>query len=324
MKISTRAEILEILRMPEEEFRAAVMPQAYEEYLRRDGRLIVTSMLGYSNICRNQCLYCGMRAGNSGLTRYRIEPDDVIGAVRMAHDAGFSRVFLISGEDPKYGFDNLLRIVRELHVLGMFISLAAGELPEGGYDELAQAGVNEYVLKFEMSQREVFNRLNPSTDFDRRMADIAAVQRSGMLLASGNIIGYPGHTAEMCADDILLMKQLGISWAPVIPYLPAAGTPLAQEGGPGELSMMLKEVAVLRLMMPEVRITAQQPGKDLKKGLADAEGNLDAVRAGANVLFCDLLPQAQARSFRVIDDRNVTGTEHIRRVAEVSGMTLSF
>ena len=83
--------------------------------------------------------------------------------------------------------------------------------------------------------------------------------------------------------------------------------------------MLYKEIALLRLMMPEVHITAQQPGEDLKKGLADPEGNLTAVRAGADLLFFDLLPDAQARNFRVIDDRNISGPEHVFRLAEESG-----
>ena len=129
---------------------------------------------------------------------------------------------------------------------------------------------------------------------------------------------------EELAEDVLLMKELEISWAPVIPYMPAANTPLKEEGGFGSLLTNLKEIALLRLMMPDVDITAQQPGEDKKKGLADPEGNRNAVRAGANILFCDLLPDALARNFRVIDNRNVSGTEHLYQVAELTGKKLVF
>ena len=317
----TKQEILNILNMPEETFRKEIMPLAYEAYQKANGKLLATPMLGYSNICKNQCLYCGMRAANK-IPRYRFSPEQIIETVRMAHDSGYSRIFLISGEDPKYGFENLLEIVSEMDKMGMYISLACGEYSMSQYRELYAAGAREYVMKFEMSQPEVFDRLNPSTNFSQRMAAIEAVKSCGFALGSGNIVGYPGHTMEMIAEDILLMKELDISWAPIIPFMPAAGTPMAKEPF-GNLLTNLKEIAILRLMMPEIKITAQQPGKNLKNGLADPEGNLDAIHAGANVLFCDLLPEAQAEAFRVVDNRNVTGSGHIYNIAALSGLELS-
>lgn len=112
-----------------------------------------------------------------------------------------------------------------------WVSLACGEYERSQYEELRAAGADEYVVKFEMSDRETFDRLNPSTSYDKRMNAIRWVKESGLLLASGNIVDYPGQTLEQLADDILLMKELEISWAPVIPYLPAQNTPLAAEGG---------------------------------------------------------------------------------------------
>lgn len=318
----TRNEIMEILNMPEADFRRDIMPLAYDAFLSQGGTLLTTPMLGYSNICKNHCLYCGMRADNK-IPRYRISPEDAIETVRLAKDQGYSRIFLISGEDPKYGYENLLRMTSEMAQMGLYVSLACGEYEPQQYAELAAAGAKEYVVKFEMSQPEVFDRLNPSTNFTQRMKTIEAVKKSGMALGSGNIVGYPGQTLTMIAEDIELMQKLEISWAPNIPYMPAAGTPLALEGGPGDIITTLKELSILRLTIPGVKITAQQPGKDLSKGLADPEGNLDAIHAGANVLFCDLLPDAQAQSFRVIDNRNITGSGHIDNIAKLSGLPIS-
>lgn len=321
--IETKNDILEILRMPEDVFMTQVTPLARKTYLDTYGKTLrVTSMMGYSNICRNHCLYCGMSASNPKIPRFRTPPEDVISLCSQAADNGFGRAFLISGEDPLYGFENILSIVEALKKRGMYISLACGEFSESQYKELSDAGTDEYVIKFEMSNPESFNRLNPSTTFEKRMKSIETVKSLGMKLASGNIIDWPGQTEDELAEDILLMKKLGISWAPVIPYLPAVGTPLAAEGKRGSLLTLFKEISILRLMMPEVHITAQQPGPDLKKGLSDPEANLAAVNAGADVLFFDLLPAAKAQNFRVIDDRNITGTEHLYKVEELSGYTL--
>lgn len=323
MKIETKKEILEILELPEADFYAAICPEADRKREEIFGRsLTVTAMAGFTNICKNQCLYCGMRAANSAVKRFRIPPEQVIALGEFAVHQGYHRIFLVAGEDPRYGFDNLLNIVHALKQKGMYVCLACGEYEQSRYSELADAGADEYVLKFEMSDPDSFNRLNPSTTFEKRMHAIETIRGLGLKLASGNIIDWPGQTLEELAEDILLMKKLEISWAPVIPYLPAAGTPLAAEGGPGSLLKLYKEIAILRLSMPGVNITAQQPGPDLKKGLSDPEGNLAAIHAGANMLFFDLISDTQAQNFRVIDDRNITGTSHLDRIAELGGFEL--
>lgn len=323
MQIQTKQEILNVLTMPEQEFWRSVAPAARQVCQDRFGdSLLVTAMLAYSNICKNQCLYCGMRAG-SKIPRYRMPPEEILPLTQRARDNGLGRMFLLSGEDMRYGFDNVLTLVQGLKKQGFAISLGLGELERSQYQELRDAGAEEYILKFEMSHPDSFNRLNPSTTFEKRMQAAHWIKESGMKLASGNIVDWPGQTMDELADDILLMKELEISWAPIIPYLPAASTPLAAEGGPGSFLLNNKEIAALRLMMPDIKITAQQPGKDLKKGLSDEQGNLDAIACGANLLFCDLLPDAQADAFRPIDTRHVSGLAHCEAVASLANLTLN-
>lgn len=325
MKIETKSEILEILRMPYEIYLDEVVPLAKQIHIdNNQNELTATAMLGYDNICRNQCLYCGMRAGNKNVDRYRIEKEDVVSSAKVAAEAGFKRVFLISGEDPKYGFGNLIFIVEELKKNGLFISLACGEFSKEQYQALYYAGADEYVLKFEMSQEDIFNKMKPSTDFKKRMQGIEWIKASGMQLASGNIVDYPGQTDEQLAEDILLTKELQVSWAPVIPYLPAKGTPLAAEGKRGSLQKNLKEISMLRMMLPNANITAQQPGDDMKNGLADPIGNLNALNAGGNMLFADMLPSALAKNFSVVDNRITLGLDHIKRMSSLAEMPLKF
>ena len=323
MTAMTKEEVLEALTLPWEEFQREFAAPARELVRTRKGnRLSVSAMLGYDNICRNQCLYCGMRAGNK-LPRYRYQPEEVLGLTASARQMGLDRLFLISGEDPKYPFDSLLRMVEGAREQGfVHISLACGEFDREQYRQLREAGASEYVLKFEMSHPDTFARLNPSADYRRRMEAMGWIKETGMSLASGNIVDYPGQTLDELADDILLMKKLEISWAPVIPYLPAAGTPLALEGGPGRRELCLREIALVRLLLPACDITAQQPGPDLREGLSSPQGNADALDAGANLLFLDLLPAAQAGNFRVMDHRILQGMDHIQALSRRCGLSL--
>ena len=326
MTINQRAEVLEVLNMPMEEFLTQVAPAAKEVHrTHRENKLTVTSMMGYTNFCKNQCLYCGLRAANRLVPRYRLEPETVLEAVHKAHETGFKRLFLISGEDPKYGFDKPLQIVRGAKEAGMeWISLACGEYDRDSYQALKEAGADEYVLKFEMSDPDTFNRLNPSTDFKKRMEAIHCIKELGFALASGNIVDFPGHSLEQMADDIMLMKELDVSWAPIVPYMPAKGTPLASEGGPGRQELILKEISLVRLMLPNAYITGGQPGKNPADGFASEDGNLAALAAGADLLFADLLPAAKAQDFRVVDHRALFGVDHIQELAKKAGMTFTF
>ena len=323
MNIETKKDVLALLDMPREEYLRDIAPLAKKIYKDYRNEIIANAMLGYSNVCRSRCLYCGMRAG-SKIERYRLKPDEIKNSIDLADSQGMKRIFFISGEDPGYSFDDILEYLAYAKKLGMRVCLGIGELEKSQFSELKAAGLDEFAMKFEMSDREAFNRLNPSTNFDRRMERISFILEAGISLASGNIVDYPGQTRDSLANDIMLMKELSISWAPIISYLPAKDTPLAKEGGPGNLELLHKEISILRIMMPTVNITAQQPGRDLKKGLSDTEGNLDAVNSGANMLFVDLLPDTMAKNFSVVDNRSSLRLSHIKEIAALADMEVSY
>lgn len=322
MMIDTKKDVRSILDMPYEVFKKEVHPQAKDVLIRhKDNQITVSAMLAYNNVCKNNCAYCGMRAGNSGVNRYRIALDDVKRAANHAKSLGLTRLFLISGDDPKYAFEDILQMVTYAKSLGLYVSMGIGELEHSLYDELAHAGLDEYVLKFETSNKEYFKKIKPNTTYQKRMGCIEHIRSTSMQLASGNIVDMPGTSLDTLADDIMLMKELEISWAPIIPYMPVPHTPLAQEGGRGRVDLTLREIAILRLMMPTVNITAQQPGDNPKEGLGSVEGNLNALNCGANMLFVDLLPKDKVKDFSVIDNRMIEGMKHVERITQLAGMT---
>lgn len=321
MSIKSKNEIIELLKMPYEEFESSIKKQAKDVHIRfNDNKINVTAMLGYDNICKNQCTYCGMRAGNSSLKRYRMNLSNIKLIEDSVKKADVHKIFFISGEDPKYKFNDMIDMVSYGKSLGLTVSLASGEMSFNNYKTLKDAGLDEYVLKFETSNQKLFEHIKPSTTYEKRMKSIENIKKAELKLGSGNIIDFPNQTIEDIACDILLMNQLEISWAPVIPYMPVIGTPMAEEGKRGSTEIALREISILRLMMPKVDITAEQPGKDLKNGLSDVQGNLDALDSGANVLFVEMLPPELAKNFNVIDNRMIKGIENIKNLAKLSGM----
>ena len=140
MTIQSKQEILEILTMPQQTFWEQVAPAARAVCQAHFGdRLLVTAMLAYTNVCKNQCLYCGMRAG-SPIPRYRIPPEEILALSTRAREDGLGRMFLLAGEDRHYGFDRLLTMIEGLRQQGYTVALGAGELEQQQYQELAAAG----------------------------------------------------------------------------------------------------------------------------------------------------------------------------------------
>ncbi len=280
----------------------------------------VTGLLAFSNICRNDCTYCGLRVSNTAIPRMRLAADDINRAVDRFRETGLDRVFLVSGEDTSYTADDIARVVAHAKSLGFHVTLGLGELSETELATLRDAGCDCFTLKFETSNRDVFKACKSSSDYDARMDCIRRVKSLGMELGSGNIIGLEGQSVDDIARDIVLMDELSIDWAPVVPYLPAPGTPMAAHTPMGDVSLLLREIAILRILMPRTIITAGQPRQGSKLGFADPDGNRDAIGYGANILFVDITPHALRKDFQIAPGRILPGVAHVDALLEGIGM----
>jgi biotin synthase len=320
----TREERFENIRTllltPAEEFEEA-RAHAHSITLREFGRgVFVCGLLAFSNICRNDCTYCGLRVSNAALPRMRLTVEDIMRAVERFRETDLDRVFLVSGEDRSYSTGDICRAVAHAKSLGFHVTLGLGEYPEDALRAFRDAGCDCYTLKFETSNRDLFRRCKPTSDFDGRMRCISSVKPLGMELGSGNIVGLEGQTVDDAARDILLMEELGIDWAPVVPYLPAPGTPMAATTPMGNVALLLREISILRILMPRAIITGGQPRQGSTLGFADPGGNRDALASGANILFVDITPHALRRDFQITPGRILPGVAHVDALLDGMGL----
>jgi biotin synthase len=321
MKIETKEQILEILNMDYDQYKETVMKEAYDILVAHKKKQIkVTGMLAFNNRCKNQCTYCGMRANNTDLKRYTMPLKESIAIEKTFESVGINRIFFISGDDPNYFFNDLKIMVEEASKMGLYTMMGVGERSYEEFLELKEAGLDEYALKFETANPILFEKIKPRKTLEKRLASIDDLKKSGLRLGSGDIVDFPGQTLDNLAEDILLTKKLEIHWAPIIPYMPVPGTPLAKEGPRGSVEIMQKVISILRIMLPDVDLTAQQPGKDLSKGLGDYDANRDAIKAGANLLFVDMTPKEEQENFRVIEHRVLNEMKTVERIIESMGM----
>ncbi len=263
------------------------------------GDVHLRGLIELSNHCVRLCAYCGLRAPNTEVTRYRMSDDEVLDCARQAVGYGYGTVVLQAGEDPLLTKDRMSSLVRRIQrETQLAVTLSLGERND---DELAawrEAGADRYLLRFETSNRALFEKVHPPRP-DRprdRLAILATLRRLGYEVGSGVMIGIPGQTFEDLAADIELFATLDLDMIGVGPYLVHPQTPLGQspeqpdippdEQVPANELMTYKVVALTRLVCPRTNI----PSTTALATLNTSTGRELGLVRGANVIMPNLTP----------------------------------
>ena len=236
-------------------------------------------LIEFSNICRNDCLYCGIRRGNRQVQRYRMTDEELVETAKRATALGFQTIVLQSGEDMHFDQARMCHIIEQIKRLDVALTLSVGERDYGDFKAFREAGADRYLMRIETTDRDLYNRLNPGMSWERRHECLLMIRDLGYELGSGIMVGLPGQTVESIADDLLYLKDIGIDMAGIGPFIPHPETPLANESG-GTLEQALRTMAVMRLLMPDINIPATTAMESLHP-----QGRIMALQAGANVVM---------------------------------------
>jgi biotin synthase len=242
-------------------------------------------LIEFSNYCRRGCHYCGIRAANTKVRRYRLSPAEILDCARTAARLAYKTVVMQSGEDPHYGAAALAAIVERVKKeTGLAITLSVGEHSREEYKTLRAAGADRFLLRFETSDRKLFSLLKPDSDYDQRFRCLAWLKEAGFQVGSGVMAGLPGQTAESMADDILTFERLDLDMVGIGPFIANPDTPLGLAGS-GTLDAALRMVALTRIVTKNTHIPATTA-----MGSIDPQGRQKALRCGANVLMPNISP----------------------------------
>ncbi|GHT60579.1 [FeFe] hydrogenase H-cluster radical SAM maturase HydE [Endomicrobiia bacterium] len=237
------------------------------------------ALIEFSNYCRQNCVYCGLRRDNSQLTRYRIEPNDIIELAKKTKNYGYKTIVLQSGEDPYYTVEKMTKIISEIKYLDIVLTLSIGEKTFKEYKAYRDAGADRYLLRIETTDEFLYNKLDPAMSLKNRMQCIEDIKQLGYEVGSGIIAGLPGQTLKSIARDITYLKSIPVDMAGIGPFIYHPNTPAENiKGNFFELS--LKVMAVLRLLMPDINIPATTAMETL-----NPHGRLVALQSGANVVM---------------------------------------
>ncbi len=242
-------------------------------------------LVEFSNHCRKNCRYCGLRRENLKLSRYRLTRQEIVEAAVWAEQIGYKTVVLQSGEDLYYSADSMADIIREIKSrTELAITLSLGERDEITYSRWKEAGADRYLLRIETTDEKIFRNVHPDDELHQRKQCLLVLKELGYQLGSGILVGLPGQDAWSLAGDVVWMHKLGVEMIGIGPFIPHPETPLKHERG-GTLSQALRLVAVLRLVFPFAHIPATTA-----MGSLDPSGREKALQAGANVMMPNITP----------------------------------
>ncbi|MDR1693611.1 MAG: radical SAM protein [Lactobacillaceae bacterium] len=268
------------------------------------------------NLCKNSCLYCGLRRENTSLTRFALDFDDIYQAGLGIVEHGITSLVLQAGEIIDNDKVKLVtRLIKELKkATHADITLSFGEHPDYVYEEWKDAGADRYLLKIETLNETVFKNARPGSSMPRRIDRIKKLIELGYQAGSGFIAGMPGYTNEMLAQDILKLKDMGIHMFSLSPFINTKDTPWADE--PRSYSDLVhRACAIYRILDPKVNIPVTSAMESLHPG-SKAEG----LKRGCNVLMHSFTPASVRKHYRIYDGKNTVGDEAENRIQAVKDM----
>lgn len=266
----------------------------------------IRGLIEFTNHCRNNCYYCGIRRDNKQAQRYRLSQADILACCAEGYRLGFRTFVLQGGEDPYYTDERVCQIVSQIRSRypDCAITLSIGEKSRESYQAFFDAGANRYLLRHETANESHYRKLHPdSMSLRARKRCLYDLKQIGYQVGSGFMVGSPHQTTENLIEDLRFLQELQPDMIGIGPYITHAQTPFASFGS-GSFALTLRLVAVLRLMFPYALIPATTA-----LGTIHPQGRELGLKAGANVVMPNLSPVGVRKLYDLYDNKICTGEE---------------
>jgi biotin synthase len=306
----TKENIVQLLKCTGEDEKA-LFKKSSEVKLNYIGKNVYfRGLVEFSNICKKDCLYCGIRAGNKNVNRYDIADEDILKAAKFAYEHNYGSVVLQSGERSDKEFvdriENLLKEIKKLSNNELGITISLGEQTKETYQRWFNAGAHRYLLRIESSNRELYERIHPNNEnhsHENRLKCLKVLQDIGYQTGTGVMIGIPFQTYEDLADDILFMKDFDIDMVGMGPFIEHDETPLYEYRDQlmslnDRFRLTLRMIAVLRIIMKDINIASATALQAI-----DPLGREKALRIGANIIMPNITPTKERANYLLYQNK---------------------
>ena len=269
-------------------------------------KVFTRGLIEFTNYCKNNCYYCGIRNGNRHVDRYRLTEDEILECCQTGYELGYHTFVLQGGEDPYYHDERMEHIIRA--VKNQFpdcaLTLSLGEKSYESYCRFREAGADRYLLRHETADETLYRSLHPSSmSLKARKQCLFDLKELGYQVGAGFMVGAPGQTLEHLAEDLVFLQELQPQMIGIGPFVPHHDTIYAEEkAGSVELTLFL--LSVIRIMFPKVLLPATTA-----LGTMDPRGREKGLAAGANVVMPNLSPVKNRKLYELYDNKICTGEE---------------
>lgn len=269
-------------------------------------KIYTRGLVEFTNYCRNDCYYCGIRHSNTNAERYRLTKEEILQCCENGHELGFRTFVLQGGEDPWFNDERMIDIIKSIkqNYPDCAITLSIGEKSKESYRKFREAGVDRYLLRHETADEAHYRYLHPENlSLSNRIQCLYDLKELGYQIGAGFMVGAPGQTMENLAEDLVFLKKLNPHMAGIGPFIPHHDTKFAKEE-PGSVELTLFLLSVIRIMLPKVLLPATTA-----LGTLDPKGREKGFQAGANVIMPNLSPVKNRKQYELYDNKICTGEE---------------
>lgn len=275
-------------------------------------KVYIRGLIEFTNYCKNNCYYCGIRRDNRNVRRYRLTEEEILSCCREGYALGY-RTFVLQGGDDPYFTDErmteLIRRIKENHP-DCAITLSIGEREKESYRKFREAGADRYLLRHETADEAHYRSLHPQEmSLSHRMKCLYDLKELGYQVGAGFMVGSPGQTLANIADDLLFLQRLQPEMVGVGPFIPHHDTRYADEKA-GSVDMTIFLLSIIRILLPKVLLPATTA-----LGTMDPFGREKGLLAGANVVMPNLSPEKNRKDYSLYDNKICTGEEAAQSIA---------
>ena len=269
-------------------------------------KVFVRGLIEISNICKNDCLYCGIRRSNKACERYRLTEPEILACCEEGERLGFKTFVLQGGEDGFFSDEVLSKLVKEIKKRhsGCAVTLSLGERSRESYELLKKAGADRYLLRHETADKAHYEKLHPKEmSFKNRIKCLETLKELGYQAGCGFMVGAPYQTPETLAKDLKFIEEFSPDMCGIGPFIPHKDTPFADRAA-GTLKMTCFLLSVIRLIKPNILLPATTA-----LGTIHPKGREMGILAGANVVMPNLSPLSVRKKYELYNGKICTGEE---------------
>ena len=269
-------------------------------------KIFVRGLIEISNICKNDCYYCGIRRGNKNCQRYRLSEEEILACCEEGEKLGFKTFVLQGGEDAFFSDEFLTDLIKKIknRHKGCAVTLSLGERNRKSYKLLKEAGADRYLLRHETADKAHYEKLHPKKmSFENRMNCLKTLKELGYQVGCGFMVGSPYQTAETVAKDLKFIEEFKPDMCGIGPFIPHKDTPFADKTA-GTLEMTCYLLSIIRLIKPNILLPSTTA-----LGTINERGRELGILAGANVVMPNLSPVSVRKKYELYDNKICTGEE---------------